>query len=83
MFPVSGAEQLKTSEAHCNWPMISANGAYSRLVSRVPGSSGRRPGRNMFHKPSERARGLSSSTTVGGLRPAAASRRQRVLAGTT
>ena len=39
MLPVSGAQQLKTSEAQGRRPMISASGAYSRLVSRVPGSS--------------------------------------------
>ena len=32
MFPVSGAEQLKTSEDHPTFPIISARGAYSRLV---------------------------------------------------
>ena len=42
MLPVSGALQLKTSEAHSTRPMISARGAYSKLVRRVPGSSFRR-----------------------------------------
>src|SRR2546425_2325505 len=33
MLPVSGAEQLKTSGAMGERPMISQSGAYSRLVS--------------------------------------------------
>ena len=37
MLPVSGAAQLNTSEANSTRPMISARGAYSRLVS--PGAS--------------------------------------------
>jgi len=51
MLPVSGALQLNASEAHGRRPMISASGAYSTLQSRVPGSSGRSPGRNRFHSP--------------------------------
>ena len=58
MLPVSGAEQLKISEAQWTRPMISASGAYSRLARRVPGSSSRRPGRNRFHRPSARASAL-------------------------
>ena len=41
MLPVSGAEQLNTSDAQNTRPMISASGAYSRLARRVPGSSSR------------------------------------------
>src|SRR5438477_3321668 len=36
MFPVSGAEQLKTSGARCERPMSSQSGAYSRLVRPAP-----------------------------------------------
>jgi hypothetical protein len=36
MLPVSGAEQLKISDAHEIRPMISASGAYSRLVIPAP-----------------------------------------------
>ena len=36
MFPVSGALQLKTSEHQGRRPIISASGAYSRLLSRCP-----------------------------------------------
>ena len=73
MLPVSGALQLNTSEAHATRPMISASGAYSRLLSRWPGSSSCRPGRNRFHRPSDRATGFSSSTTRGWRLPAASS----------
>src|SRR3954465_14908664 len=47
MFPVSGAEQLKTSGAQCSRPMISHSGAYSRLVSAPPCDLGR----HRFHSP--------------------------------
>jgi hypothetical protein len=36
MLPVSGAEQLNTSEDHGTRPMISASGAYSWLVRPAP-----------------------------------------------
>ena len=36
MFPVSGAEQLNTSEAMPLLPINSAKGAYSRLVNPNP-----------------------------------------------
>ena len=36
MLPVSGAEQLNTSGANGERPMISQSGAYSRLVSPAP-----------------------------------------------
>ena len=39
MFPVSGAEQLHASEAICDRPMTSANGAYSELDRPGPHSS--------------------------------------------
>src|SRR5205807_387167 len=53
MFPVSGAEQLKTSGANGDTrPMISQSGAYSTLVSPAPYSLS---GRNRFHKPAARA----------------------------
>jgi hypothetical protein len=70
MLPVSGALQLNTSEAHDTRPMISASGAYSRLVSRVPGSSSRRCGRNKFQRPSARAFSFSSSMKETGYFPA-------------
>ncbi len=83
MLPVSGAEQLKTSDAQNTRPMISASGAYSRLASRVPGSSSRRPGRNRFHRPSARAAALSGSIIEGGKRPASTSCCQVAISGTT
>ena len=61
MLPVSGALQLNTSDDQRIRPMISASGAYSRLLSRVPGSSGFSAGRNRFHRPSAFARALSPS----------------------
>jgi len=60
MFPVSGAEQLKTSGAHKTRPMISHRGAYSRLVRPAPSLDA---GRNRFHSPLARAFGFSASTT--------------------
>jgi hypothetical protein len=48
MLPVSGAEQLNTSGAIGERPMISHSGAYSRLVSPAPSSDS---GRNRFHSP--------------------------------
>jgi len=67
MLPVSGAEQLKTSEAQGTRPMISASGAYSRFVSPAPcGESGR----NRFHSPAARAFGFSSSISRVGVQRA-------------
>jgi hypothetical protein len=64
MFPVSGAEQLSASGAiHGLRPVISASGAYCRLVRPAPCSwSG---GRNRFHSPRSRASVFSSSITGG------------------
>ena len=62
MLPVSGAEQLKTSGAMGERPMISQSGAYSMLVSPAPSSLS---GRNRFHRLRSRARALSSSMTCG------------------
>ena len=83
MLPVSGAEQLKISEAQKTRPMISASGAYSRLASRVPGSSPCRPGRNRFHRPSALASAFSGSIMEGGQAPASTSRCQSARRGTT
>ena len=83
MLPVSGAEQLNTSEAQNTRPMISASGAYSRLARRVPGSSSASAGRNRFHRPSALARALSGSIIVGGQTPASTSRCQAAICGTT
>ena len=58
MLPVSGAEQLKISDAQNTRPMISASGAYSRLVSRVPGSSSRETGQEQVPEPLGARRGL-------------------------
>jgi len=52
MFPVSGALQLKISEAIALWPMASASGAYSRTDSPAPS---RASGRKKFQRPSARA----------------------------
>src|SRR5229473_790624 len=55
MLPVSGAEQLKTSEAQVMWPISSASGAYSRLLNPAPrnsSSSCADGGMNMFQRPS-------------------------------
>ena len=50
MFPVSGAEQLSASGAiHGLRPVISASGAYCRLVSPAPCSW--IGGRKRFHRP--------------------------------
>src|SRR6056297_1539348 len=51
IFPVSGGLQLKTSEAHRIRPIISAKGAYSKLV-RPALKSPYVFGRKRFHKPS-------------------------------
>ena len=64
MLPVSGAEQLSASGAsHGLRPVISASGAYCRLVSPAPCSW--IGGRNRFHRPRSRACALSSSITGG------------------
>ena len=62
MLPVSGAEQLKTSGAIGERPMISQSGAYSRLVSPAPRSLS---GRKRFQSPRSRAFAFSSSM-IGG-----------------
>ena len=62
--PVSGAEQLSASGAiHGLRPVISASGAYCRLVSPAPWECV--AGRNRFHKPCARASALSSPMTGG------------------
>src|SRR4029453_10528424 len=48
MLPVSGAEQLKTSGAMCERPIISQSGAYSRLDRPAPRSLS---GRKRFQRP--------------------------------
>ncbi len=60
MLPVSGAEQLHASGAMCERPMISASGAYSRLVSPAPSSDS---GSQRFHRPAALALAFSSSMT--------------------
>lgn len=63
MFPVSGAAQLRAVGARCGErPVISASGAYWRLVSPAPCSAS---GRKRFHRPWLRASAFSSSTTAG------------------
>ena len=85
MFPVSGAEQLSASGAiHGLRPVISASGAYCRLVSPAPCSW--TAGRNRFHNPRARACALSSSITGGvpqGPADASTSSRKRGSAGYT
>ena len=58
-----GAEQLNGSGPSNERPMISANGAYSRLVRPAPSSDS---GRNRFHRPSALAFSLSSSMIAVG-----------------
>ena len=62
MLPVSGALQLNASGAMNEWPMISASGAYSTLLSPAPYSAS---GRNRFHKPASRARAFNASMIEG------------------
>src|SRR3954463_2094662 len=62
MFPVSGAEQLSASGAMGLRPVISASGAYSRLVRPAPHFS---LGRKRFQRPRLRASCLRSSITGG------------------
>ena len=63
MLPVSGAEQLNTSDAIVERPINSQSGAYSRLVSPAPRSLS---GRNRFQRPWDLAIGLSCSTMAVG-----------------
>mmetsp|Transcript_61769 Transcript_61769/g.147051 ORF Transcript_61769/g.147051 Transcript_61769/m.147051 type:complete len:296 (-) Transcript_61769:138-1025(-) len=67
MFPVSGAEQLKTSDAKGTAPMISARRAYSWIVSPAPclPSLSRSGGSQRFQSPSAFALPLSASSTGG------------------
>ena len=66
MFPVSGAAQLVAAGAIRGLrPMISASGAYCRLVRPAPCS----PGRKRFHRPRRRASAASSASSGGGLHP--------------
>src|SRR2546429_693239 len=60
MLPVSGAEQLNTSGAMCDRPMISHSGAYSKFDKPAPYSLS---GRNRFHKPAARALGFRETCT--------------------
>jgi hypothetical protein len=62
MLPVSGAEQLKTSGAIGERPMISQSGAYSRLVRPAPYALS---GRNRFHSSASRALAFISCMTGG------------------
>ena len=60
MLPVSGAAQLSAAGARCmERPVISARGAYWRLVRPPPSS----PGRKKFHRPRLRASARSSAST--------------------
>ena len=59
IFPVSGAEQLKTSPAKPTLPIISQSGAYSTFVRPAPLSDS---GRNKFHNPSAFAFSFKSSS---------------------
>lgn len=63
MLPVSGAAQFSAVGAKCGLrPVISASGAYWRLVSPAPYSES---GRNRFHSPCLRASAFNSPTTAG------------------
>jgi hypothetical protein len=62
MLPVSGGEQLKTSGAIGERPMISHKGAYSRLVRPAPSSGS---GKKRFQSPAALAFSFSSSM-IGG-----------------
>ena len=72
MLPVSGAEQLNTSAAKGTRPMISHIGAYSKLLK--PSGARFEWGKNRFHKPALRAKGLSSSTILVGIHALPAAR---------
>src|SRR6266436_6282040 len=66
MLPVSGAEQLNTSEAQEMRPISSDSNAYSRLVNPAPqnsSSSCSDGGMNMFQRPSAFALAFNSSIT--------------------
>jgi len=56
---------LNTSAANGTRPMISHSGAYSKLLS--PSGARLLWGKNKFHRPALRARGLSSSTILVGI----------------
>lgn len=63
MFPVSGAAQFSAVGANCGErPVISASGAYWRLVSPAPYPAS---GRKRFHSPCLRASAFRSSTICG------------------
>jgi hypothetical protein len=63
MLPVSGAAQLNAAGASDGeWPMISASGAYCRLVRPAPPEC---LGRNRFHSPRAFASACSSAMTGG------------------
>ena len=74
ILPVSGAEQLNTSEAHTTRPIVSASGAYSTFVS--PETSGK----NKFHNRASFAFAFSPSTSSSGRQrsPSFTSSRKRV-----
>src|ERR1700731_2337708 len=59
----TGAEQLNTSGAHGERPMISQSGAYSRLVSPAPYSLS---GKKRFHSSAARAFAFNSSRSGTG-----------------
>ncbi len=69
ILPVSGAAQFSAVGANCGLrPVISASGAYWRLVSPAPCSSSGKlcwSTKNRFHSPCRRASAFSSSTTAG------------------
>src|ERR1700736_6326165 len=76
MLPVSGAEQLNTSGAQGERPMISQSGAYSRLVSPTPyGLSGKK----RFHSSPARAFAFSSSRSGTGCHRSPSLTREEVL----
>ena len=62
ILPVSGAEQLNTSDPKCTRPITSLIGAYSRLVRPAPLSDS---GKNKFHRPAAFAFAFNSSS-IGG-----------------
>ena len=77
MFPVSGAEQLKNSDAHTLWPISAARCAYSRLLRPGPcrsapsapagalilSSSRESAGSHRFHSPARFASALRRSVS--------------------
>src|ERR1700723_1922784 len=74
MLPVSGAEQLKTSDAQWMRPISSAHSAYSRFVSLAPVKTkpssdspcSLRGGMNRFHNPAAWALDFSESIVGSG-----------------